>query len=41
MITSLSALKDIANIINDVALSEYAALISPGYGGVIAALIGA
>lgn len=41
MITSLSSLKDIAEIIGSTPLSDFASLISPGYGGVIAVLFGA
>lgn len=41
MITTLSSLADIAKIIGDTSISELASLINPGYGGVIAALLGA
>lgn len=41
MITTLTSIGDISKIVGDTSLSQLAAYINPGYGGVIAALLGA
>lgn len=41
MITTLTSLSDISKIVGEFSIPELAALINPGYGGVIAALLGA
>lgn len=41
MITTLASLSDISKIVGEISIPELAALINPGYGGVIAALLGA